>query len=170
MKRVFTLAVALSLLVTSFAAGTTTTIVLPKKSPAPNANQILLPVGKNGAKVSLMDLSAMRVKDYEALTGKKMNLTHKLAFKILQKKLRNNIDAKGNINTKMLMAATKATKKMAGDKTHQYLRLWIILLLLAIVLGILAWVVPFFWVLASVAGLGALIFFILWLLSMSGTM
>jgi hypothetical protein len=70
----------------------------------------------------------------------------------------------------MLMAATRVTKKMAGDKTHQYLRLWIILLLLAIVLGILAWVVPFFWILASLAGLGALIFFILWLLSMSGTM
>lgn len=167
MKRIFTLAVALSLVVTSFSAGTTA-IVLPKKSPAPNANQIFIAAGKNGEKVSLMDLSSMKVKDYESLTGKKMNLTNKLAFKIIQRKLRNNIDANGNINTKMLAKATLKAKKATSDKTHKYLMLWLILLGAAIVLGIIGWAVPFFWILSSLAGLGALIFFILWLLSMSG--
>ena len=169
MKRFFTLAMALSVMAASFAAGTTA-IVLPKKSPAPNANQILLPVGKNGEKISLMDLSVMKTKDYEALTGKKMNLTNKLAFKIIQRRLRNNIDANGNINTKMLAKATMKAQKASSDKTHKYLMLWLIFLGAAIVLAIIGWAVPFFWILSSLAGLGALIFFILWLLSMSGTM
>lgn len=169
MKRIITLCVALSIFASSFAAGTSM-ILVPKKSPSPNANQIMVPVGKNGEKISLMDLSVMKVKDYEAITGKKMNLSNKLAFRIIQKKLRNNIDANGNLNTKLLMKAAKITKKAASDKTHQYLRLWLILLAVAIVLGIIAWAVPFFWILSSLAGLGALIFFILWLLSLSGTM
>jgi hypothetical protein len=168
MKQVFTLAIAIAVMATSFAAGTT--IVLPKKSPSPNANQILLPVGKNGEKISLMDLSVMKTKDYEALTGRKMNLANKLEFKIIQRKLRDNIDANGNINSKMLAKATTKAKKAASEKTHKYLMLWLIFLGAAIVLGIIGWAVPFFWILSSLAGLGALIFFILWLLSMSGTM
>ena len=169
MKRLSTLVIAISVMANCFAAGTTS-IVLPKKSPAPNANEILLPVGKNGEKISLMDLSVMKAKDYEALTGKKMTLTNKLAFKIIQRKLRGNIDANGNINSRMLAKATLKAKKPASEKTHKYLMLWLILLGAAIVLGIIGWAVPFFWILSSLAGLGALIFFILWLLSMSGNM
>jgi hypothetical protein len=168
MKQILTLSLALCLLVTSFAGGTTA-IVIPKKSPAPNANQILIPLGKNGEKISLMELSVMKAKDYETFTGKKMNLTNKLAFKIIQKKLRNSINANGDIKNKMLEKVTLKTKK-ADEKTHKYLKLWLIFLGLAIVLGIIGWAVPFFWILSSLAGLGALIFFILWLLSMSGTM
>ena len=85
MKKIITLSLALTLLVVnSFAAGTAT-IVLPKKSPSLNANTILVPVGKNGEKISLMDLSVMKAKDYETLTGKKMNLSNKLAFTLIQK-------------------------------------------------------------------------------------
>jgi hypothetical protein len=168
MKRILTLSVALCLLVSSFAAGTTA-IVIPKKSPAPNANQILIAVGKNGEKISLMELSVIKAKDYETLTGKKMNLTNKLAFKIIQNKLRNSIKANGDIKTKILEKTAFKAKK-ASEKTHKYLMLWLILLGAAIVLGIIGWAVPFFWILSSLAGLGALIFFILWILSLSGTM
>lgn len=168
MKQILTLFLAVCLLVTSFAAGTTS-IVIPKKSPAPNANQILIPVGQNGEKISLMELSVMKAKDYETLTGKKMSLTNKLAFKIIQKKLKNSISANGDIKNKILEKATLKSQK-ADEKTHKYLKLWLIFLGLAIVLGIIGWAVPFFWILSSLAGLGALIFFVLWLLSMSGTM
>ena len=168
MKRLFTLSLLLLVVVSAFAKSNV--VVLPAEPAKVNANQILVPIGKNGEKVSLMDLSAMRVKDYEAITGKKMNLSNKIAFKIIQKKLRNNIDANGNINTKMLTATAKMSKKMTSDKTHRYLRLWLILLALAIVLGIIAAAVGFFWILATLAGIGALVFFVLWLLSLSGTM
>jgi hypothetical protein len=108
MKRILTLSIALSILVTSFAAGTT--IVVPKK-PSPNANKIFIPVGKNGEKISLMDLSRMKVKDLEAITGGKMKLKDKLGFAIAQKQLRNSINADGTINNNRL---AKAAGKAAG--------------------------------------------------------
>lgn len=169
MKHIVTLSLALSMLiVTSFAAGTAS-IVVPKKSPSLNANSILVPVGKSGEKVSLMDISLMKVKDYEALTGKKMNLSNRLAFTLVQKKLRNNINANGEIKAKFFEKVAFKAKK-ADDKTRKYLKLWLILLGVSIVLGIIGWAVPFMWVLSGLAGLGALIFFILWLLSLSGSM
>jgi uncharacterized membrane protein YqaE (UPF0057 family) len=107
MKQILTLSLALGLIVTSFAAGTAT-IVVPKKSPAPNANQILIPIGKSGEKVSLMDLSYMKVKEFETISGRKMNLSNKLGFTIFQKQLRNSINYDGTINSKKL---TKAMAK-----------------------------------------------------------
>jgi hypothetical protein len=163
-KRVFIFAIALSLFVSSFAAGTTV-IVIPEKTPSPNARQILLPVGKNGEKVSLMDLSEMKTKDYETLTGKKMNLKDRLVFNIVQKKLRNSISANGDIKTKMLEKVALKAKK-ADEKTPRYLKLWLILLGASIVLALIGAAVPFMWVLSGLAGLGALIFFILWLMSL----
>jgi hypothetical protein len=168
MKRLFTL--SLSLLILGSAFSKSSVVVLPAKPVKLNANQLLVPIGKNGEKVSLMDLSTMRVKDYEEITGKKMNLSNKLAFKIIQKKLRNNMDANGNLNTKIVASVVKITHKTTTDKTRSYLRLWLIFLGIAIVLGLIASAVPFFWILSSLAGIGALIFFVLWLLSLSGTM
>ncbi len=168
MKRILTLSLALSFLVASFAAGTST-IVVPKKSSTPNANEILVPIGKNGQKVSLMDLSNMKTKDFETLTGKKLNLTNKLALKIMQKKLKNSIDANGNINSKMLNKATVKTKK-ADDGSKHYLKLCLIFVALAVIFAILGWVVPFIWILSYLAWLGAVIFFILWLVNKAGAM
>lgn len=168
MKRILTLSIAIAFLVTSFVAGTTT-IVVPKKSPSPNANQILLPVGKNGEKISLMEFSTMKTKDFETFTGKKMSLTNKLALKIIQKKLRNNIDANGNINTKTFEKATVTLKK-ADDKSRHYLKLCLVFLALAVALSIVAIFVPFIWILSSLAWLGAVIFFIVWLVNKAGTM
>ena len=167
MKQLFTLSLSLLVLLNAF--GKSNVAVLPEKPAKVNAKQLLVPIGKYGEKVSLMDLSVMRVKDYEAITGKKMNLSNKLAFKIIQKKLRNNIDANGNLNTKMLASATKMASA-ASDKTHSYLRMWLIFLAIAIVLGIIAWAVPFFWILSTKTKIGALVYFVLWLLSLSGTM
>jgi hypothetical protein len=166
MKRILTLFLALSFLATSFAAGTAS-IVVPKKSPAPNANEILVPIGKTGEKVSLMDLSNMKTKDFETLSGKKLSLANKVAFKVLQRKLRSSMNANGDINNKVLAKAMLKAKK-ADDKSHNYLRLWLVLLGVAIVFSILGVFVPFLWWIGWLAGLGAAIFFVLWIIEKAG--
>ena len=106
MKRNLLLFLTLFLFATSFAG---TNILVPKKPAKPNANQIFIPIGKNGQTISLMDLSRMKVKDLEVITGEKMSLKDKIVFAIAQKQLRNSINADGTINNKKLVkAAAKA--------------------------------------------------------------
>jgi hypothetical protein len=100
MKRIFALLVASFFVLTAFAR--TSVVVLPGKPAKLNANQILIPVGKNGEKISLMDLSRMKVKDLEVITGRKMNLVNKVGFALSQKQLRNSISSDGSINNKRL--------------------------------------------------------------------
>lgn len=111
MKRFFTLSLALFMVTAAIAK--TNLVVLPTKPKAPkvNANQILVPIGKNGETVSLMDLSRMKVKDLEAFSGEKMKLSEKIGFAIAQKQLRNNISSDGTINNKKL---EKALAKAGG--------------------------------------------------------
>ena len=168
MKRIVTLFLSFSFLATSFAAGTAS-IVVPAKSPAPNANQILVPIGKSGEKVSLMELSHMRAKDFEALSGKKLSLANKVAFKVIQSRLRSSINSRGEVNTKVFeKAALKLSK--AGDKAHNYLKLFLILLGVGIVFTILGFIIPFIWWLGWLAYLAAGIFFVLWLIEKAGSM
>lgn len=100
MKKISILLIAFFLVATSFAH--TAITVVPVKPSKLNANQILIPLGKNGEKVSLLDLSQMRVKELEAITGKKMKLTDKVGFLVAQKQLRNSINSDGSINNKKL--------------------------------------------------------------------
>lgn len=112
MKRILTLFLAFAVFATSFAAGN---LIEPKKPAKLNANKILIPVGKNGEMISLMDLSSMRVKELESITGQKMKLADKAGFLIAQKQLRNSIDADGSINNKKLnKAAAKAKADGSG--------------------------------------------------------
>jgi len=166
MKRIITLSFCLSLFFSSFANAN---LVLPKENPKIDAKAFMVPIGKNGEKVSLKDLSEMSTKNYEQLTGKKMNLAKKLEFKLIQRNLRNTISDNGTIKTKILGKALVKAKR-ANAQTHKYLKLWLILLGLAIVFGLLGWVTGFFWILSTIAGIGAVVFFILWLISMSGSM
>lgn len=109
MKRILTLSFALSILVSAFAKNNV--VVLPEKPAKVDANKILIPIGKNGATISLMDLSRMKVKELEAVTGEKMKLFDKVGFSIAQKQLRNSINADGTINNKKL---NKALSKADG--------------------------------------------------------
>lgn len=102
MKKFFGLFLALFLFATTFAA---TNVLVPKNPSKLNANQVLIPIGKNGEKISLMDLSRMKIKDLEAITGTKMKLTDKIGIAIAQKQLRNSINADGTINNKKLNKA-----------------------------------------------------------------
>ena len=100
MKKLLTLLIAMAVFTTSF--GGASAVILPKKNPKLNANEVFIPIGKNGEKISLMDLSEMKVKELEAVTGKKMKLADKVGFKIAQNQLRNSINADGSINNKKL--------------------------------------------------------------------
>jgi hypothetical protein len=65
-----------------------------------NANQIFLPIGKTGKQISMMELSKISLKDFEALTNRKMKFFDRLAFKAGQKKLRKVINRDGSVSKK----------------------------------------------------------------------
>src|SRR5215212_8366278 len=102
MKKILCLFVALALITSSYAA-----VVLPGKKestvkPKLNAADVLIPIGKNGETISLIQLSEIKVKDLEVLTGNKMNLADKIGFKFAQKQLRNSINADGTFSNRKL--------------------------------------------------------------------
>jgi hypothetical protein len=166
MKKFLFSLIALSFVVVSFASGTS--VVPPSKKPTGiKASEMMIPLGKNGSKVSLQELSQMKLKDYQLLTGKKMKLMDKISFKLMQKEIKHSINADGYFVSKKLESLKS---KKATDKTHNYLRLWIIFLIAAIVLAVIGAFVPFIWIFATLASIGALVFFVLWLVNLSGGM
>ena len=70
--------------------------------PRIKAADIMLPAGTSGQKISLLDLATIKVKDFEQLRGSKMKFADRIAFKAAQKKLRDNIDNDGTLNSKKL--------------------------------------------------------------------
>jgi len=84
-------------------------------TPAPrmNASDVMIPIGKSGLKISLMDLSVLKVSELETLTGKKLKFSDKIAFKVAQRDLRKSINPDGSFNSKKL---EKMMKKQ-GDGT-----------------------------------------------------
>jgi hypothetical protein len=75
-------------------------------SPAPNkslpfkATEVYIPIGKTGQLISVWELSQIRVKDFEKVTGKKMNFVEKVNFKSAQRQLRKNINRDGSFSSK----------------------------------------------------------------------
>ena len=96
MKNGFFLIIALFVLSFSFGANMVT------KLPPLKAKDILIPIGNTGQKISLLDLSRIKIKEVETLTGKKMSLFEKAGFRAAQHKLRMNINYDGTINSKRL--------------------------------------------------------------------
>lgn len=84
---------------TTFA--TNSIFIKPVKNPV-KASEVYLPVGKNGQLISLMDLSQIRVKDLENLTGRKMKLVDKINFMIGQRELKKSINSDGSFNKKKI--------------------------------------------------------------------
>lgn len=71
----------------------------PPKNPI-KASEVYLPIGKTGQFISLMELSQIKVKDYEAVTGKKMKFLDKVNFKIGQRELKKSINHDGTFSNK----------------------------------------------------------------------
>ena len=72
------------------------------RNPVTQANQVFIYAGKNGAKLSLLEISKISIKNYQIVTGQNLNFFERLSFKVAQKKLRKNINADGTVNSKML--------------------------------------------------------------------
>jgi hypothetical protein len=104
MKNGFFLIIALFALSFSFGANTVT------KLPPLMAKDILVPIGNTGQKISLLDLSKIKIKEVEALTGKKMSLFEKAGFRVAQHKLRMNIDYDGTLSSKKLEKRQKVLR------------------------------------------------------------
>lgn len=119
MRKIFLLFVAFSLVATSFSASSVSV-------PVTKASEFYLPLGPNGEQVSLLALSQMKVKEYQKVTGQRLSLSEKVAFKFAQKKLKKSINADGTLNSKEVNALDM---KAGGEKSQM------IALILAIVVG-----------------------------------
>jgi len=97
MKKFLFILAAIILVNASFAS--TGISVLPKK-----ATDIYIPLGNNN-QISLLEISKMKIQDYEKLSGKHLNFFEKITFKAGQKKLKNSIAADGTITNKRLIKA-----------------------------------------------------------------
>lgn len=73
-----------------------------KAKPPLKATEVYLPLGKTGQLISLMDLSLIKVKEYESLTGKKMDFFDKVNFKIGQRQLQKCINHDGTFSKKKM--------------------------------------------------------------------
>jgi len=105
MKKLFLLLTAVLVLTGSFA---TSSVLLPKTK----ANEVFIPIGNTGKKISLMELSTISMDNLQTLTGRKMNFAERVSFKITQKKLRKSIASDGTIENKKL---EKLIQKRDGD-------------------------------------------------------
>lgn len=76
------------------------------------ASEIMFPLGNTGKSISMLDLSEIPVKDFEALTGTKMKWTERMMFKSAQKELRRSINDDGTLNNKKI---EKFYKKHKGE-------------------------------------------------------
>lgn len=159
MKKIVALFFAVAIMANSFAAFT---VNVP---PARKASEINFPLGNTGKTISLLELSTMRVKEYQTLTGKDMKFVDKVAFKMTQRELKKVINTDGTIDAKKMESLNKKIQRAADNKSN--LRWALILTGAAVVLSILGSFVPFVFILASLAWLGAVIFFIIWLINMA---
>lgn len=82
--------------------------------PSVKASDIYIPIGSTGQKISLQQLSEISMKDLQTLTGRKMKLAEKIAFKSGQKKLRDNINRDGTLDKRFLKKINKADDVTSG--------------------------------------------------------
>lgn len=96
MKKVFFLATAILFITSSFGSST---ILSPRKL---KASEVYIPIGNTGQKISLQELSTIRMKDLQTLMGKKISFAEKVSFTVAQRKIRNSISYDGTIENSKL--------------------------------------------------------------------
>ncbi len=97
MKKVLVTFIAIFLLAGSFAS-------TPQKTD-PNpllASRIMIPVGKGGEKISLLELSTISKADLEKFTGRKMSGAESLAFKGAQRQIKRGMNEEGVVTSKKM--------------------------------------------------------------------
>jgi hypothetical protein len=106
MKKIVLLLIALATVASSFAVSS---FAIRERK----ATDVYIPVGAD-KQISLYDLSTIKVKDFEKLSGRHMNFFNRLSFKIAQKKLQKSINADGTINNKKLEKVLAAGDPSTG--------------------------------------------------------
>lgn len=67
-----------------------------------NAAQIMIPIGKTGQNISLMEFSKLKPAEYERLAHVKLKFFDRIAYKMAMKKLRKSISQDGTIKNKKI--------------------------------------------------------------------
>ncbi|TMI74822.1 MAG: hypothetical protein E6H09_02990 [Bacteroidetes bacterium] len=107
MRKVLFLGTAMLLFSASFAISNVEVPVL-------KADQVFIPIGKTGQKISYAQLATISMTDLQALTGRKMSFIERMNFRMAQSKIRKSIATDGTIKNKKI--AKFFTKKGgAGD-------------------------------------------------------
>jgi hypothetical protein len=109
MRKLFLVVLSLLIIANSFAAP----LLVPGKNKL-NAKDILLPIANTGNKISLFDLSRIRMGDLQNLSGRQMNFAEKVSFTIAQRKLRNSMYADGTINNKKIQRYFRNSSGQTG--------------------------------------------------------
>lgn len=95
---------------------TNTFATVDASRPTLKASEIFFSVATTGIKISLLELSQIKIKDVEQLTGNKMNFGDRIKFTVAQKKLRGYIAPDGFIDAKALNKAfNKYQKREEGS-------------------------------------------------------
>lgn len=90
------------LFVTLLAVQLTFAVTTPHIKKKIKASEMFIPIGVNGDKISLYDLSRISISGVQAYTGRKMKFADRVIFRMAQKKLSQSIDADGTINDRKL--------------------------------------------------------------------
>ena len=101
MKKLLTIVCAFAISVGSMAFTPIAEKPTGKKS-APKASELMIPIGSQGKKISMLELSTISRAELEKVTGKKMNFLQRMAFKGAQKKMRNAINEDGVVTDKKM--------------------------------------------------------------------
>ena len=105
MRKILTLVVVFALVAQTLGAASL--------RPAPlQASEMLIPVGNTGKSISMLDLSVISVKDFEAMSGTKMKWADRMMFKSAQRELRHSINEDGTLNNRKI---EKFYKKYKGE-------------------------------------------------------
>jgi hypothetical protein len=96
MRKIIVLFLSFAVAFVSYAA-TSPVKPVPKK-----ASEIMIPIGKAGELISLLDLSEIRIKDFELVSGKDLNAVQTVGFKLAQRDIRKSISPDGTVNKKKL--------------------------------------------------------------------
>jgi hypothetical protein len=113
---------------------TNSMLVTPGKQPL-RAEEVYLPVGNTGRLISLMDLSRISVKDFEALSGKKMKFVDKMNFRIGQRQLKKSINQDGTFNRKSIEKYLTAPAGPGGGFSLTGLLLGLLLSLVGVLIA-----------------------------------
>jgi hypothetical protein len=109
MRKILFLAGAILLFGANFAATNVELAVL-------KADQLMIPIGKTGQKISYAQLATISMSDFQTLTGRKMSFIERMNFRMAQSKIRKSIAADGSIKNKRVLKFFSKSRGRSGEK------------------------------------------------------